>query len=76
MSGVTSSLYCPGVCRRERKQKLEKAKVEMAADLKARGKEDQLALKLREQWHQKMRVSDIDLLGLWFHVDLLYFFSS
>ena len=38
-------------------QSLEKAKVDMDADLKARAEEHQLSLKLREQWQQKMRVS-------------------
>ena len=38
-------------------QSLEKAMVDMDADLKARAEEHQLSLKLREQWQQKMRVS-------------------
>lgn len=42
--------------RKQFVKKLESAKVDMEADLKARAEEEKLALGLRERWQQKMRV--------------------
>lgn len=39
-------------------QSLEKASAEMEQDLAARAEEERLALKLKEQWQQKMKVGD------------------